>query len=316
MTSTSTRNHSTLMQTPRRESALQKKLPLLGAASIASASTRHKDLTYDIHWSFKNANNQEETHVKHFDAVIIAAPFHQAGIKFEPPLRSAPAKVDYAPLHVTHFISRHLLDPATFNLPQNDTVPDIIWNTHESTQELESSVPAFLTITRTSSPWLEGCIVYEENLYKVLSRQPFSDNDITALFNKNSLTRKDVTFPDQSCYILHRNCDSLTLRDKSKSKNMDWDDRTHDEEWYMQNFGGVRYPVVRWIHREFWPNAIPTTVDNTKRPKLDDQVELLSPGLFYVSGFEGWMGPSISESVERGTRAAERLLYDYIAYRE
>lgn len=224
--------------------------------------------------------------------------------------------MDYAPLHVTHFISRHLLDPATFNLPQNDTVPDIIWNTHESTQELESSVPAFLTITRTSSPWLEGCIVYEENLYKVLSRQPFSDNDITALFNKNSLTRKDVTFPDQSCYILHRNCDSLTLRDKSKSKNMDWDDRTHDEEWYMQNFGGVRYPVVRWIHREFWPNAIPTTVDNTKRPKLDDQVELLSPGLFYVSGFEGWMGPSISESVERGTRAAERLLYDYIAYRE
>lgn len=298
---------------------LQRLVRLSGASvnlqSTVTRITRHQDLTYDIHWLFNNSNNQTESYVKHFDAVIIAAPFHQAGIKFEPPLQSIPAKVDYTPLHVTHFISRHLLDPTTFNLSHNDTVPDTIWNTHESSQGSEASVPAFLTITRTRSLCSEDSILFEENLYRVLSRQPFSDDDITVLFNKNGLTRKDVTFPDQSCCILCQHCDSLTLKDKFRSKKINWDDGTHDEEWYMQNLGCVQHPVVRWIHRELWPNAVPTTVDNTKHPKFHDQAELLSPRLFYVSGFEGWMGPSISQSVERGTRAARKLLYYYIAYR-
>ncbi|GAD98094.1 prenylcysteine lyase [Paecilomyces variotii No. 5] len=314
-----------LPQKPQRkirgsnERWLQRLARLSGASvnlqSRVTQISRHKDLTYDIHWLFKNANDQEETCVKHFDAVIIAAPFHQAVIKFEPPLQSVPAKVDYAPLHVTHFISRHLLDPTTFNLFQGDAVPGIIWNTHESPRESESSVPAFLTITRTHSRFSDGRIIYEENLYRVLSRQDFSDDDITVLFKQKGLTRKDVTFPDQSCYTLHQNCDELTLRDKFKSQKLAWGDGTHDEEWYMQNLGCVQYPVVRWVHREFWPDAIPTTVDNTKRPKFYDQPELLSPRLFYVSGFEGWEGPSISQSVERGTRAARRLYYDYISYR-
>jgi hypothetical protein len=283
--------------------------------STVTRITRHEDLTYDVHWSFKNGDGQEETSVKRFDAIIIAAPFHQANITFDPPLQSVPEKVDYSPLHVTHFISTHRLDPTTFNLPQNETVPDTIWNIHsQSNEESKSFVPAFLTLTRTDSSYLDCCVGHYENLYRVISQEPFSDNDIAILFNKTGLARKTVTFPDQSCYTLTR--DHIpALREEFRGKKINWEDEAfRDEECYMRNLGCVLYPTVRWVHRQFWPNAVPV-VNHTKPPGiLEEKTQLLAPRLFYVSGFEGWTGASISRSVDYGQRAARKLYYDYISY--
>jgi hypothetical protein len=181
-------------------------------------------------------------------------------------------------------------------------------------KSLSHLVPTFLKLTRTSSSYLEGCLVYDENLYRVISQGPFSDDDIAVLFNKTGLARKAVTFPDQSCYTLSRD-DSSTLREEFRDKPINWKDEGKDEEWYMRNLGCVQYPTVRWIHRQFWPNAVPV-VDNARSPGIldEEKAQPLAPRLFYVSGFEGWRGASISRSVEYGQRAARKLYYDYISY--
>lgn len=88
----------------------------------------------------------------------------------------------------------------------------------------------------------------------------------------------------------------------------------HDEEWSMRNLGRVQDPTVRWIHRQFWLNALPVLDSATSLGKPDGKVQLLDPRLFYVSGYEGRMGVSISRNVEHGQRAARKLYSDYIAY--
>lgn len=64
-----------------------------------------------------------------FDAVVLAAPFHQSKIEFEPAPSHVPDNIEYVSLHVTLFSSPHRLSPAAFNLSHGQAVPDVVLTT-------------------------------------------------------------------------------------------------------------------------------------------------------------------------------------------
>lgn len=227
-----------------------------------------------------------------FDHVVIAAPSSQAQITISPPVASPPKFVAYTPLHVTHFISRRPMDPRAFNLPPDTSVPMVIWNVGNTTS-------SFLSISQEAHPVLEGCIAFDEPIYRVISKEPFSDRDIASLFNKFGEARKDVTFPEQFCGA---------LTDTERWGMLDW-----REALQVNPLDGeverkpdcVNDPTIRWVHRDYWPNGMP--VVETSSSGKEEPMEL-APRLFYVSGFETHEGSSISKSLRSASRVKDMLL--------
>lgn len=78
----------------------------------------------------------------------------------------------------------------------------------------------------------------------------------------------------------------------------------------MRRPGCVDNPDIRWIHREYWSNGMPVIQGNVSLGEGVEQMELAT-NLFYVSGFEGREGASISTSVQNARKASKLLAEGY-----
>lgn len=262
----------------------------LKLGSTVTRIERHHD--FNVYWTQHSDSGVEETYSERFDYVIIAAPFSQSPISIYPAPPAVPQEVKYQPLHVTHFISRTAMDRQTFHLPPKTKVPSMIWNTGQSPRDHKSPAPPFISIVQGDSPTCSGCLCSSEPIYRVISKERFSDSDIATLLRKNGKPRKEVTFPDQSCEELTQDEGYAIGAEPPVQKNK-------GEKVCLP--GCVNSPDVRWIHREFWSNGMPIIQGNRVK-----QMEL-TPNLFYVSGFEGKEGASISKSVRNARKASELL---------
>lgn len=316
--------------------ALLEKLVQTAQASVHFNSTvtqieRHDDDTYDVHWAIKSTDGSEQTHVEHFDTVVLAHAFGQTEIQFEPPLKFVPKRIAYAPLHITYFVSRRPLDPATFNLPANAAVPDVLWNVDDPSKATGSlgGQPSFLTLTRTTRAYLSGCLIIDENVYKVTSREFFSNSDIAVLLNRTGIARETITFPDQARFPALADW-PLGLAVVAREDYFEIID--NDLEDVVQGFdlntpipnrtvrrisrnrdGSCKNPDVRWVHRHYWPNGLPV-VDDTGLQEDELQKIELAPSLFYTSGFESRGQASISKSVASALAIAQRKKARFIIF--
>ncbi|KAJ5096777.1 hypothetical protein N7456_007498 [Penicillium angulare] len=263
---------------------------------------------FNVSWIYDSDSGQTETFSEKFDYVIIAAPFSQSHITISPPLSVAPQEVAYQPLHVTQFITRAELDPRTFQLPLNIKVPKMIWNVGDSTGNHTSPAPDFISITKESSSICEGCVCFSEPIYRVISKERFSDSDIATLFNKFGKARKEVKFTEQCCGKLEQDSLGTTIGENGNFKA--W-----EEEGEVRWSGCVNHPEIRWMHRDFWPNGIPVLDKHNSSGEQDELVEL-APRLYYVSGFEGREGASISKSVRNARKASDLLTEKYGYYQK
>ncbi|KAH7043779.1 Prenylcysteine lyase-domain-containing protein [Macrophomina phaseolina] len=66
---------------------------------------------------------------EHFDAVILAAPYHSANISITALPEHVPDAIPYVKLHVTLFASPHRLAASAFNLPDGTPVPQVVLTT-------------------------------------------------------------------------------------------------------------------------------------------------------------------------------------------
>ena len=295
--------------------------------STVTRIKRYADLTFDVHWEYKNVNGSVKENMDRFDAVIIAAPFHKSNIDIDPPLQVPPEEVLYRPIHVTNVASRRELDPESFNLKTDEQVPSLIWaSTGIPQSSSKTSLPPFLSIQKRYLRRLDGCLAETENLYQIVSAQPLSDNDIAKLFKKDGMARKSVTFPDQSCDYLVQSqgfgSESPERREEFAEKYELWDAereaawaceeecgpiRDYDE-WREEYVGCQHHPDVRWIHRHSWNHGLPIVDSN----RSESPIELV-PRLFYTNGFEGRDGASLSGSLRQANEVIKTLSAEYCA---
>lgn len=293
------------------ENLLRRSIRIAGSSLNLNATVtrikRYKDATFDVHWTHIPPDESQGEHVERFDAVIIAAPFHQTDIEIDPPLPVAPEEIKYKPLYVTHFTSESLLDPTTFNLSPSEKVPDVIWdlrNLRQNESELNFPNPSFLTLTRRVSDRLSGCLRDSEYVYRVTSEQPFTDDNIATLINKTGVAHKDLSFPKEHCRHL----------EDPREKFAELEDQGADE--YVMDAVFRTYldckeeTTVRWVHRRFWPNAVAITHGNSTDSM--QRIEL-APRLYYVSDFEQKNGASITQSVKSAYDVAWTLYNDYLS---
>lgn len=67
------------------ERLLRRMLRMSGSSlrlnSTVTQIQRHADLTFDVHWQHKSSNGSVSEHFGQFDAIILAAPFHNSRIE-------------------------------------------------------------------------------------------------------------------------------------------------------------------------------------------------------------------------------------------
>ncbi|KAJ5979671.1 hypothetical protein N7481_006969 [Penicillium waksmanii] len=281
----------------------------LNLQSAVTKLIQRPDSAWDAHWTFQSPHVLTENHNGTFDSVIIAAPFGQASLRFEQSLPITPDNISYTSLHVTNFLTERPLDHTAFNMSLDyGEGPNLIWNVQSDGVAQPGnpcSTPPFISITRLFSDVGSGCVSDYENLYRVVSKDPFSDDDIAALMKKCGKARESVTFPDQSCYKLNNGYSMNTDPDLAINYP------TRPETRWMGRSECVDEPWIRWVGRKFWPYALPVVEGTRRQPGQDDQLEL-APGLFYVSGFEGRHGASLSESTNSARRIKDMLLSKYL----
>ncbi|PYI34548.1 FAD/NAD(P)-binding domain-containing protein [Aspergillus indologenus CBS 114.80] len=302
-----------------------RRLALLSQATVHLRSTVTDIQVLDEHdfnlsWTNPTDDGTEEKHTAHFDAVIIAGPFSQTGIAISPPHLQPPesASVEYTPLHITHFISRYLIDPSVFSLSATDPLPDEIWNlnpnpqpTANKDQQPLARPPPFLTLTRAPSFWISGCRGDTENLYRITSTQPFTDADIARLCLP--AFPETVTFPHQSRYIPSSDALAELNQPNPRFRGVRVFDggRVHDEGWYLRHRGCTPAPRVRWVHRQVWENGVPVV---RRGEKAGGATMRLIAGLFYVSGFEAKEGASLAGMLIVAQLAIGFQVNDLLAY--
>jgi hypothetical protein len=84
------------------------------------------------------------------------------------------------------------------------------------------------------------------------------------------------------------------------------------EDGEVQWSGCVFNPTVRRVHREYWPKGMFLVETNHSLEEHFERIEL-APRFFYVSGFEGREGASISNSVRSAKKVKDILVDDYEA---
>jgi len=232
--------------------------------------TRHDNGTFSLSWvaassAATDGNSQSQTEL--FDIVIIAAPFHQADITISPPLHRTPPLTSYHAQHITVFTTPHPLSASGLSLPPNTAVPDTIWTTPGfGTQPLP-----FPRLTKRETENREGCVVYGEYTYTLVSSKRISDAAITQLLDLSV-----DTFP-------YRPTPPIEIGNPNPE-----------------------YGPIRWIHREVWPHAYPL-LKPQKNSDVDDIPVELAPNLYYTSGAESVLGSSLELSAYMGRNVAELL---------
>ncbi|KAJ5168519.1 uncharacterized protein N7482_004113 [Penicillium canariense] len=270
---------------------------------------RYDNGTFGVIWTQRSFHGSQETYIEQFDNVIIATPLHQAELEIEPPLPLEPEEITYTPLHATNFISKNL--PATTLFRSHgerwSTLTALLWN--DGSQRVGGSAApglAFISIAHDEHVCCGGFYLNQRvGLARVISRDRFSDGDIAALFGE---ARKNVTFPEQTCWVPQQaSPDSVQPRYQIVREGFALEDGSVN-----QTTGCVEKPTITWIHRDYWPNGMPEIKRDGQR--VDDSVWMeLAPGMFYVNGFEGREGASVSKSVARGRKVKDMLVARYTA---
>lgn len=275
--------------------------------SAVTRVTRYSNGTFGVSWARPGHGESQELHMEQFDNVIIATSFHQAKLEIEPPLPLKPKEITYAPIHVTSIISQPL--PESLLLQAHGerwrTSAAFLWPTH-----LRHRVPGLNT---TSLPFIsvarERTVCGDHDstphaLTRVVSGDSFSDKDIAALFHE---PRENVTFPHQSCFVPQQAQPDLVHPKYHKTR----------EEFALENgvvnksSGCVERPTIAWIHRDYWPDGLPVI---KKDGNIDDgEWRELASGMFYVNGFEGHEGASVSKSIASGRKVKDLLVTRYSA---
>jgi len=152
-----------------------------GARSILGANVTSIDITNNgkasIQWKQIHSDKDrtvEDERYDNFDDVVIAAPFHQTGIKINEDLEHVPEDIQFVNLQVTLLASKHMLDPAAFNLKPEDLVPRTVLTTWPRKLQENDHLPDFFSISTLRQVFNPQA--RELNyVYKIFSRQVIDD---------------------------------------------------------------------------------------------------------------------------------------------
>lgn len=147
-------------------------------APVTSVSHRN-DGQYEVQWHGSGA----EVSAARYDEVILAAPFHQSKITFEPPLERTPDDIPYIQLHVTLFTSKTRISGAFFGV---SSPPEIILTTLPPTHlDGGDDIPfKSISLLRTLRNPRTGT---QEYLYKIFSTTQYpSEHDILRLLQSSA----------------------------------------------------------------------------------------------------------------------------------
>lgn len=184
------------------------------------------------------------------DALVLAAPYHQASIKFTPSPAHIPDDIPYVELHVTLFSSPRKLDPGAFCLPESSKVPEIILTTTSSLEDndpMDAGPAGFFSISRLRSARnMYTTPPRKEYIYKIFSPEP-----VTAAFLLKVLGM------DRDTSVTHRNMDEL--------RDVDIADD------------------VPWLYRKVW-KSYPRLF-----PRVTFEPQQLDKNLWYTSGIESFI---------------------------
>jgi hypothetical protein len=164
--------------------------------------------------------------------------------------------------------------------------------------------------------YLDGCLLEEDNLYRVVSKEYFLDDYIAALLDKTGAARETITFPDQSCFPIRKSSlledEPIQMLEKFAYLGDDEYVRPNGERERFERLGCYSEVNVRWLNRKFWPKAVPTV--DQEHSSWARTASLLSCLLdcFTLKDFERRERASMANSVEYGRQAADKLIYDYI----
>ncbi|CEO60411.1 hypothetical protein PMG11_05040 [Penicillium brasilianum] len=274
--------------------------------SAVTRVTRYSNGTFGVHWVQTGDDGSERSHMEQFDNVIIAAPFHQTKLEIEPPLPLEPEKITYAPIHVTSLVSQALPDSLLLQSHGERwrTSAAFLWPAY-----LLDRVPGLNT---TSLPFIavarERTVCYDydsspHDLTRVVSGDLFSGDDIAALFRD---ARENVTFPHQSCSIPQQAQPDVV----QPKYDIVREELALENGAVNRSSGCVERPMIAWVHRDYWPDGLPIIKQGGKHGDHGQWRELV-PGMFYVNGFEGREGASVSKSIASGRKVKDLLLGRY-----
>lgn len=272
-------------------------------SSKVTRVTRYQNGTFGVHWTQTRHDGSQKSHIQHFDNVVIATPYHQAALEVDPPLPLEPERIEYKPIHATSFISERLPDSLLLKPYGNQwrTSAAFSWPTHfrHQIRDWDAHGLPFISVFRDHG----ACYAFEldsHDLTRVISGSLFSNDDITALFER---TQGEVTFPDQACSRPHQAQPKRAYPKCGVAR----------EEFALEaaavdmSSDCVEKPTVAWIYRDYWPNGVPVIQRDGKGGGDDGDGRELVPGMFYVNGFEGREGASMSKSIASGRKVKDLL---------
>jgi len=128
-------------------------------------------------------DDQDDT----FDAVIIAAPYHQSRIEITPPPQHIPSAHDYVSLHVTLFSTPYQLSPEYFGLSSATKVPDMVLTTVSPKDGRHSNAGlndlGFFSISQVRSAY-NPATNDRERVFKIFSSKAVSRDQLETLISK------------------------------------------------------------------------------------------------------------------------------------
>jgi len=211
--------------------------------------------------------------VDEFDAVILAAPYHQTNIQFTPALTNPPAKHDYVNLYTTLFSTPYILSPTYFNLPVIARVPDMVLTTLPPTGEHANhnqntglgpdSIFSISQVRTAVNPTTQA----RERVYKIFSSAPISEQQLHKFIHVPSTTALNTT--------------------KELPQPISWH---HEKLWQS-------YPYLPPVTEGF---------DNIRL--IGDDLETPARGVWYTSGIEQFISTMETSSL-MGMNVA-RLIVD------
>lgn len=280
------RSHATLRLSSAVESISINKNSSTGDAkyvvSARKPSTSNHDETGD------NGNIETIDH-QMYDDVIIAAPFHQTGIRFpQSILQHTPADDPYTTLHVTLFASPFRLSPTFFNQSSTSASslspntgddhspllsPDDVLTTLPSMSsgmdfphhDGSAFAPPFFSIstirTEVSDPKADA--QHLERVYKIFSSQPVSNHFIASL--------------------IERPC-TLAAEDSNADPR-----RGPPVDLGEQHNCSLSNDDVSWMHRKTWKSYPKLRPRKTFEPLRIDNQPNDKGGIWYTAGIEAFI---------------------------
>lgn len=139
-----------------------------------------------------------------FDTVVLAAPLQFSGLIIDPAPKHVPDQIPYVNLHVTLFASPHELDPAAFNLPADEKVPQFVLTTLPEDEDHGSNPngvgsPGFFSISVVNKGLNPGSTPKNrpEYIYKIFSAEPASSKFLSKILGKD-VTSKNEQDPNSA----------------------------------------------------------------------------------------------------------------------